>query len=69
MPTTKSILFDLTPHQVARICGKELPAGYKKKLMAFEYGPVLKIDIAVSEPIPWLNEETKKAGTFISVEL
>ncbi len=64
LPTTKSILFDLTPHQVARICGKELPAGYKKKLMAFEYGPgACKIDIAVSEPIPWLNEETKKAGT------
>ncbi len=64
IPDAKSVLFDLTPHQVARICDNELPNGYKKQLMNFEYGPgACKIDIAVSEPIPWLNEGTKKAGT------
>lgn len=64
LPETKAVLFDLTPHQVARICGDKLPSGYKKALMNYEYGPgACKIDIAVSEPIPWLNEGTKQAGT------
>jgi phytoene dehydrogenase-like protein len=64
IPDAKSVLFDLTPHQIARICDKELPTGYKKQLMNFEYGPgACKIDIAISEPIPWLNEGTRKAGT------
>lgn len=64
IPTAKSVLFDLTPHQIARICIDELPSGYKKQLMNYKYGPgACKIDIAVSEPIPWLNESTRKAGT------
>ena len=64
IPNTKCILFDLTAHQIAKICTNELPSGYKKKLLNYQYGPgACKIDIATTEPIPWLNEETKYAGT------
>lgn len=61
---SKAILFDLTPHQIAKICADKLPSRYKKQLLNYEYGPgACKIDIATSEPIPWLNEGVKKAGT------
>jgi len=64
VPRTTSLLFDLTPHQVAGICENQLPSSYKKQLMNYEYGPgACKIDIAVSEPIPWLNKGCRKAGT------
>lgn len=64
VPSAKSVLFDLTPHQVARICENELPVGYRNQLLDYKYGPgACKIDIAVSEPIPWLNGGCKQAGT------
>lgn len=64
LPNARAVLFDLTPHQIAKICDQTLPSDFRKKLENYEYGPgVFKMDFAVSEPIPWKNEECKKAGT------
>lgn len=65
IPQAKTILFDLTPHQIADILGESLPSSYKNKLRRYTYGPgAFKMDWALSEPVPWLNEKCRKAGTL-----
>tara|TARA_R110000868_G_scaffold304437_21_gene565415 strand:- start:46463 stop:47914 length:1452 start_codon:yes stop_codon:yes gene_type:complete len=65
LPSSKTILFDLTPHQIAKIAGRELPQGFKKKYLKYKYGPgVFKMDFALSEPVPWTNSDCSGAGTL-----
>ena len=65
LPDTKATLFDVTPRQLLRIAGTHLPAGYRKRLHKYRYGPgVFKMDWALSEPIPWKAQECKAAGTL-----
>ncbi|MDB5333391.1 MAG: NAD(P)/FAD-dependent oxidoreductase [Phycisphaerales bacterium] len=60
----KAILCDLTPRQFIRIAGHRLPAGYRKRLEMFRYGPgAWKVDWALSDPIPWKAAACAKAGT------
>jgi phytoene dehydrogenase-like protein len=64
VPDSRAVLFDVTPRQLLRICGDELPHGYRRRLQAFRYGPgVFKVDYALSEPVPWTNPETRRAGS------
>ena len=64
LPATKSILFDLNPHQVASICGDALPTRYRAQLARFRRGPgIFKVDWALDGPIPWKNPECARAGT------
>jgi phytoene dehydrogenase-like protein len=64
LPSSPIVLCDLTPHQLLRVAGGELPAGFRRKLKAFRYGPgVYKVDWALSEPIPWAAEQCCLAGT------
>lgn len=65
LPPAKAYLFDTTPHQLVRIAGDRLPAGYKRRLAGFRYGPgVFKVDWALSDPIPWRAEGCRRAGTI-----
>ena len=64
-PSNKPILFDLTPRQIITIADDRISTKLKNKLLNFKYGPgAFKVDFALSEPVPWLNEECKKAGTL-----
>jgi phytoene dehydrogenase-like protein len=64
VPPSKAVLFDVTPRQLLAICGDELPAGYHRRLGRFRYGPgVFKVDYALSEPVPWANEDCRRAGS------
>jgi phytoene dehydrogenase-like protein len=64
LPRSQIILFGNTPKQILRIAEKELPASYAKKLRSFKYGAgVYKMDIALGEPIPWLDDRCGQAGT------
>jgi phytoene dehydrogenase-like protein len=64
LPPSRAVLFDLTPRQVLEIAGGELPAGYRRRLARFRYGPgVFKVDWALSGPIPWTAEPCRRAGT------
>ena len=64
LPEATTYFFDTTPSQMVRIAGQRLSSRYKKRLEKFKYGyGVFKIDAALSEPIPWLNEACGKAGT------
>lgn len=65
IPTTKTVLFDLTPRQIAEIIPYNAPAGYLRKLRNYKYGPgAFKVDWALSEPVPWTNEFCRRAGTL-----
>ncbi|HEX4963249.1 MAG TPA: NAD(P)/FAD-dependent oxidoreductase [Thermoanaerobaculia bacterium] len=64
LPRARAYLFDLTPAQMLRLDGLRWPAGYRRRLGAYRYGPgVFKIDWALSGPIPWTAEACRQAGT------
>jgi phytoene dehydrogenase-like protein len=64
LPPARAVLLDLTPRQVVAVAGDRLPAGYRRSLDRFRYGPgVFKIDWALDGPIPWLDPATARAGT------
>ncbi|HEX7363693.1 MAG TPA: NAD(P)/FAD-dependent oxidoreductase [Dehalococcoidia bacterium] len=64
LPSSKSYFFDTSPATLVKIYDDLLPAGYKKKLQNYQYGPgVFKIDWALSAPIPWKAKECTQALT------
>jgi phytoene dehydrogenase-like protein len=64
LPPARVVLLDLTPRQILRIAGEKLPAGYRRRLQKYRYGPgVFKIDWALDGPIPWTAEAPRRAGT------
>lgn len=64
LPASRAVLLDVTPRQVLQIVGERLPAGYRRKLAGYRYGPgVFKVDYALAGPIPWKAAECARAGT------
>ena len=64
LPTSRAVIFDITPRQLAAIAGDALPPRYLRKLQRFRYGPgVFKVDWALDGPIPWRSEECSRALT------
>lgn len=64
LPSTKAILCDLTPRQIVRVAGASLPAGYRRKLERYRYGPAaFKLDWALSSPVPWTAPGCYEAAT------
>jgi phytoene dehydrogenase-like protein len=64
VPPARAVLFDTAPRQLARIASGALPARYRRRLQNYRRGPAaFKMDFALSDPIPWANEDVKNAGT------
>lgn len=64
LPPARAWLFDVSPRNLAAICGEALPSGYRSRLLRFRHGPgVFKVDYALDGPIPWANADCRKAGT------
>jgi len=64
LPSARVTLLDVTPRQVMCLAGERLPAGYRRRLGNYRYGPgVYKMDWALSGPIPWRAEACRGAGT------
>jgi phytoene dehydrogenase-like protein len=64
LPPARAILFDVAPRQLLKLAGRRFPESYRSALAHYRYGPgVFKIDIALSEPIPWKAEACRQAGT------
>ncbi len=64
LPDHDVALFDTNPAQLASIAGDALPARYRKRLDRFHHGPgAFKIDYALEEPVPWQNDDCRRAGT------
>lgn len=58
------VLFDTSPDQLARIAGDALPAGYRRRLERYRYGPgAFKLDWALDGPIPWRDPACREAST------
>lgn len=64
VPEARVTMFDVTPRQLVDIFEDGLPERARKQLIRFRYGPgVFKIDWALSQPVPFLSEACRKAGT------
>jgi len=64
LPSAGATLFDVAPRQLLSIAGACLPAGYRRKLAGYRYGPgVFKVDYALDGRIPWRASECARAGT------
>ena len=58
------VIFDTSPEQLSTIAGDALPAGYRRRLGRYRYGPgVFKIDWALDGPIPWRDPKCLEAST------
>jgi phytoene dehydrogenase-like protein len=58
------VLLDVTPRQFLALAGDETPSGYRKALEKYRYGPgVVKVDYALSGPVPWAAPECARAAT------
>jgi len=64
LPRSRSVLLDVTPHQLAEIAGRQFPARYRQYLVNYRYGPgVYKLDWAMDGPIPWKTSSCSRAAT------
>jgi len=64
LPSARAVLCDVTPRQLLALVGDRLPAGYRRQLERYRYGPgVFKIDWALDGPIPWRNAACQRAAT------
>ena len=60
----RAVLFDTGPRQLIRIAGERLPAGYRRRLEGYRYGPgVFKMDFALNAPIPWRAAACARSAT------
>ncbi len=64
LPRARAILCDVTPRQLLQLAGSRFPAGFRRALERYRYGPgVCKLDWALDGPIPWKAAECGHAGT------
>jgi phytoene dehydrogenase-like protein len=64
LPSSRVVLFDLAPRQVAQIAAGALPSSYARRLLRYRMGPGwFKLDFALDGPIPWRNSECARAST------
>lgn len=64
LPRSRVAVFDTAPRALVDVAGQRLPAGYRRSLRRFRYGPsVFKLDLALDGPIPWRAEGVDQAAT------
>lgn len=65
LPSSKAVLFDVTPKQLLEIAGHRFSSIYQWQLKKYRYGMgVFKIDFALDGPIPFSSPECHSAGTI-----
>ena len=64
LPPARVRVLDLAAREVERVCGDELPGGYRRRLRRRPRGPgVFKVDWALDGPIPWADPGCARAAT------
>lgn len=64
LPDEGPVLLDVGPPALLRIAGDRLPAGYRRALARYRYGPAAcKVDYALDASIPWAASGVDRAGT------
>jgi phytoene dehydrogenase-like protein len=65
LPSGAAILLDVSPKSLVELAGDRLPGWYRAALRRYRYNPgVCKVDFALSGPVPWANEDCRRAGTL-----
>jgi phytoene dehydrogenase-like protein len=58
------VIGDVTPAGLLELAGEALPPRYAAEMRGYRHGPsTLKVDWALSAPIPWSAPEAREAGT------
>jgi phytoene dehydrogenase-like protein len=64
LPSSRAVLFDITPKQLLQIAGHKFSSIYKWQLKRYRYGPgVFKVDWALDAPIAFTAPGCRQAGT------
>jgi phytoene dehydrogenase-like protein len=64
LPPSRAVLLDVSARGLLEIAGGRLPGSYAGWLQRFRFGSAAcKVDFALSAPVPWLNEDVRRAGT------
>ncbi len=64
LPPARAVVLDVTPRQLLAMAGDRLPAGYRRAMRRFRYGPgVCKVDWALDGPVPWQSEACRETVT------
>ena len=65
LPKARAVFFDISPKQLLAIAGHRFTSLYRKQLSRYRYGAGLfKIYWALSEPVPFIAESCRQAGTI-----
>ncbi len=65
LPPSAAVLLDISPRALDRLAGDRLPGRYRAALRRYRYGPgVCKVDFALSGPVPWTNEDCRRAASL-----
>jgi phytoene dehydrogenase-like protein len=65
LPPAAAVLLDISPRALDRLAGDRLPGRYRAALRRYRYGPgVCKVDFALSGPVPWTNEDCRRAASL-----
>ena len=60
----RTVVTTTTPQGLVAIAGDALGDAYVRRAMRFRFGPeTVKLDWALDGPIPWENEDARRAGT------
>jgi phytoene dehydrogenase-like protein len=64
LPSSRAVLFDVTPRQLLEIAGQKFSWLYRWQLQRYRYGMgVFKVDWALDGPVPFTAPECREAGT------
>ncbi len=64
LASARLVLLDVTPRQLLALAGDRLDGRYRRALERYRYGPgVVKVDYALSGPLPWRAAECARAAT------
>ncbi|HEY7732735.1 MAG TPA: NAD(P)/FAD-dependent oxidoreductase [Gaiellaceae bacterium] len=64
LPPARVTMLDVTPRQLLALAGDRLGGRYRRALERYRYGPgVVKVDYALSGPVPWRSAECARAAT------
>ncbi|HLJ81592.1 MAG TPA: NAD(P)/FAD-dependent oxidoreductase, partial [Ktedonobacterales bacterium] len=64
LSAARTIVLDVTPRQLLRLAGGQLPFFYRKQLERYKYGlGTFKVDWALDGPIPWRAPACRRTAT------
>ena len=59
-----TVIADTTPHALLAMAGNAIGGLYREIVKRYHFGAAtIKVDWALDGPIPWINEEIRRAGT------